>query len=433
VTDSFGPTAHALARPRDPNNLRLLPATHVRRARRSAPGARRLLAAASRALHARVLHLTAAGLAYSTLLWLVALLVVAVLLTTVAAPYRVREVLAVALARVGLPAANVIEHAVPLVFHRAGALLGVMLAVASLLYATLGLLDRLSDAVNHVWRVHRAHGLGRRSGPALTMVAAGSSLLAGALAFVWGATPWFLSANPAVTGGSLGSVAIGHFVSLAFLATGFFLVYRFVPDTAVSTPSALLAATVAAALWQVVAAMTVSALSLPGANVPGWPAILVVPIALHLGWLAALVGGEVGRAHQQARSSSVAGTAHDRRYREWIAVAVAAEATRRVLGTESPARLEAMARLIDAPLADVETIVGTLVARGILVRRTANVVTLAHSPDELTVGALLDAVPTRSSSEASRRGHGGRRRPDGAIRDAITGTTLRGLVGSPGG
>lgn len=148
-----------------------------------------------------------------------------------------------------------------------------------------------------------------------------------------------------------------------------------------------------------------------------------------------LIGAQVGYFHQYPRSYIEARASHAALYREWIALAVVGEVTRRFLDGERPGRLSAMARMIGAPLAHIQPIVDDLVRRGIILRAAEpEGLALAASPDHVSVVDVLDVVrdPARideaALAAAADAGASVLRRRDAAVRDALARVTLRSLV-----
>jgi membrane protein len=166
---------------------------------------------------------------------------------------------------------------------------------------------------------------------------------------------------------------------------------------------------------------------------------MVFMIWLYIGWLIVLIGAQVGYFHQYPRSHIEARARHGALYREWIALAVVGEVTRRFLEGEPLGRLAPMARTIGAPLANLQPIVDDLVARGILLRAAEpEGLALAASPDRVTAVDVLDVVRDPATVDgpslaaAADAGAEVLRRRDTAVREALENVTLRDLVALPG-
>jgi membrane protein len=228
---------------------------------------------------------------------------------------------------------------------------------------------------------------------------------------------------------------------MVLLATAFSLLYRLVPNAEVSTRSAVVGGAVAAVLWHLAGSAFTAFLSGStryAAIYSGFAGLMVFMIWLYIGWLIVLIGAQVGYFHQYPRSYIEARARHGALYREWIALAVAGEVTRRFLEGERPGRLSAIARMIGAPMAHLQPIVDDLVGRGILVRAAEpEGLALGASPDQVTALDVLAVVrdPARidepALASAPDAGASVLRRRDAAVRDALERVTLRGLI-SPG-
>jgi membrane protein len=405
----------------------------------------RLVIVAARASRDGALSLRAMGLVYSTLLSLVPLLAVAFsVLKAFGAQYQVRPLLEHALGPLGMQRDQVTERIVQFVSNTQVGVLGAI-GVAGLLYTVLSLMDRVEDALNHVWHARRARGLARKFTDYLSMLLAGPVLVFAAFTLIASAqNHWVMQWVLAVTHlESLVLFVTGYVLPILLLGTAFSLLYRLVPNTEVSTSSALVGAAVAALLWHLAGTAFTAFLSNStryAAIYSGFAAIMVFIVWLYIGWLIVLIGAQVGYFHQYPRSYIEAHVRHGALYREWIALAVTGELTRRFLGGEPPGRLSAIARMIGAPLAHMHPIIDDLVARGILLRAAEpEGLALAASPDSVTVVDVLAVVrdPTAidepALAAAADAGAGVLRRRDAAVRETLERLTLRSLVDQPGG
>jgi membrane protein len=115
----------------------------------------------------------------------------------------------------------------------------------------ISLMDRVEDALNHVWHARRARGLARKFTDYLSMLLAGPVLIFAALALIASAQSywmvrWVLETTRLE---SLVLLVTGYVLPVLLLGTAFFLVCRLVPNTEVTARSALVGAAVAAVLW----------------------------------------------------------------------------------------------------------------------------------------------------------------------------------------
>jgi membrane protein len=403
----------------------------------------RLVVVAVRASRDAALSLRAMGLVYSTLLSLVPLLAVTFsVLKAFGAQYQVRPLLEHALLPLGIQRDVVTDRIVQFVSNTQVGVLGA-LGIAGLLYTVLSLMDRVEDALNHVWHARRARGLARKFTDYLSMLLAGPVLVVAAFALIASAQShrvvrWVLATTQLE---SLALFLTAYLVPILLLGTAFSLLYRLVPNTEVSTTSALVGGAVAAVLWHLAGSAFTAFLSNSTrytAIYSGFAAVMVFMIWLYIGWLIVLVGAQVGYFHQYPRSYIEAHVRHGALYREWIALAVTGEVTRRFLEREAPGRLSAIARLIGAPLEHMHPIVDDLVARGILLRAAEpEGLALAASPESVTVVDVLavvrdpTAIDERALTAAADPGAGVLRRRDAAVGNALQHLTLCAVVERP--
>jgi membrane protein len=404
----------------------------------------RLVIVAVRASRDGRLNLRAMGLVYSTLLSLVPLLAVAFsVLKAFGAQYQIRPLLEHTLAPLGAQRDDIAARIVDFVSNTQVGVLGAI-GVAGLLYTVLSLMDRVEDALNDVWHARRARGLARKFTDYLSMLLVGPVLVFAAFALIASAqshwvVQWLLAATRLE---SLLLVITAYVLPIVLLSAAFFLLYRLVPNTEVATTSAAVGGIVTAVLWHL--AGTAFAAFLSGSTryaaiYSGFAGIMVFMIWLYIGWLIVLIGAEVGYFHQYPRSYIEGRARHGSLYREWIALAVVGEVTRRFLRHDPPARLSETARLIGAPLAHMQPVIDDLVARGILLRAAEPPgLALAAAPERVTVVDVLDVVRDPASIDepalaaAGDAGAEALRRRDAAVREALAHVNLRELAGEPG-
>lgn len=411
-------------------------------ARRLAAHLLRLLIVAVRAARDGLLNVRAMGLVYSTLLSLVPLLAVAFsVLKAFGAQYQIRPLLEHALGPLGAQRDQIASRIIDFVSNTQVGVLGA-LGVAGLLYTVLSLMDRVEDALNDIWHARRARGLARKFTDYLSMLLAGPVLVFAAFALIASAqSHWAVRWLLAATGlESLVLLLTGYVLPLGFLGTAFFLLYRLVPNTEVSTTSAMVGGAVAAVLWHLAGTAFTAFLSGStryAAIYSGFAGIMIFMIWLYIAWVIVLIGAVIGYFHQYPRSYVESRTPHGALYREWIALAIVSEITRRFLAGEPPARLAHLTQLIGAPLTQMQPTIDHLVARGILLRAAEPAgLALAVSPDQVSVVDVLDVVRDPASIDeralhaAADAGAMALRRRDAAVREALERVSLRDLSGA---
>jgi membrane protein len=406
----------------------------------------RLLIVAVRAARDGLLNVRAMGLVYSTLLSLVPLLAVTFsVLKAFGAQYQIRPLLEHGLGPLGPQRDEIAGRIVDFVSNTQVGVLGA-LGVAGLLYTVLSLMDRVEDALNHIWHARRPRGLARKFTDYLSMLLAGPVLVLAAFALIASAQShwvvrWVLAT---IHLERLVLFVTGYLMPLMLLGTAFALLYRLVPNTEVSVRSAIVGGAVAAVLWHLAGLAFTAFLSGStryAAIYSGFAGLMVFMIWLYVAWLIVLIGAQVGYFHQYPRSYVEARARHGALYREWIALAIVGDLTRRFLDREPPARLADITRSTGAPLAEMQPIVDDLVARGILLRAAEPPgLALAADPDALSVMDVLEVVRDPGATDraalvaAADPGARMLQRRDAAVREAFEHLSLRELCrgGGPG-
>jgi membrane protein len=422
------------------HDLWAVDAARVGLARRIGLHLLRLLVVAARAAQDGQLNLRAMGLVYTTLLSLVPLLAVTFsVLKAFGAQYQIRPLLDHALAPLGEERHAISDRIVEFVTNTQVGVLGAI-GVAGLLYTAFLLMDRVEEALNHVWQVRRARALTRKLTDYLSMLLAGPVLVFAAFALIASVQAyWLVQHVLAATRLERLAPAVGtYLLPFLLLSAAFSLLYRLVPNTEVWARSALIGGALGAALWHM--SGTAFAAFLSGsaryaAIYSGFAGVMVFLLWLYVAWLIVLIGAVVGYYHQYPRAYLGDRERHGALYREWIALALAAETTRRFLRSEPPVRLPEVARAIGAPLTHLQPVVDDLVDRGILlVAVEPGGLALACPPDRVTVMDVLDivrdphAVDGPAVRDAGDPAADMLRRRDTAVHEALGRVTLRALV-----
>jgi membrane protein len=363
------------------------------------------------------LNLRAMGLVYSTLLSLVPLLAVGFsLLKAFGAHYRIEPLLARGLEPLGARAGEVTRRVVEFVDNMQVGVLGAV-GLAALLYTVLALIDRIEDALNHVWQVRRGRRLARKFTDYLSILLVGPVLVLAAFALIASAqSHWLVQRLMALV--PLETMVVfltANVMPFVFLCAAFTFLYAVAPNTRVHPVAALAGGAVAAALWQL--AGTAFAAFVAGSTrytaiYSSFAALVVFLIWLYVGWLIVLIGGQVAYFHQYPSSYLAARTRPGLSFRERVALGALVEIARRALAGVAPPRLEDVATTIGAPVAILDDLVDDLVVHGLLLRAAQpEGVALARPPDRITVADVLTVVRDPEPPDPSRRF---------ALEDAVT-------------
>jgi membrane protein len=401
----------------------------------------RLAAAVSLEFRHRLLDARAAGLVYTTLLSLVPFLaVVFSVLKAFGVHHQIEPVLAQLLEPLGPKGQEITQQVIGFVDNLKIGVLGVV-GVAGLLYTTYSLIDKVEQSLNAIWQVRHGRSWTRKFTDYLSVVLVGPVLVVTALGLLASVQSQTL-VQRVLHFEPLGSwvVALAKFVPFFLLAGVFSFIYKFVPNTQVRLPSALVGGASAALLWGLAGmafAKFVAGSGQYGAIYSGFAIVLLLLIWLYAAWLIVLVGAQVAFFHQHptAYQSTLTWQHHTAALRERIALMVAAELTRRFVKGEGPVRPTELAGELHLAASLVEEQVDLLVKHGLLGRTTEpQGVTLVKPPESTPITEVLDAVrevkasesliPTRDKDPVADA----LRRRDQAVEKALAGVTLQSLV-----
>jgi membrane protein len=404
----------------------------------------RLVLAVADELGRGELQLRAAGLVYSTLLSLVPFLAVAFsVLKAFGAHQQLGPALAAAFQPLGVGGAEVARQVIAFVDNVKVGVLGAV-GVAGLFYTVVTLVGKVEDALNRIWHVRHARGLGRKLTDYLSLVLVGPVLVFTALALIAAVRShrvvlWLVAVGP--LGGLLTAVA-GRVLPLLFLGAAFTFLYRFLPYTRVPLGAAFAGGVTAAVLWQLAGvAFTTFVAGSPErtAIYSGFAILLLFLVWLDVAWLVVLLGAQVAHFVQHppghpthAGRARLLGAARER-----LALDLLAEVTRRHLAGRPPPGPAELARRWAVPAPALHAVVDALAPAGVLVRAVdPDRVTLGRAPETVLLAEVLDLVREGGHPAGPAAGDDPAGRVlalrDGGARAALAGLTARDLVRPPG-
>lgn len=386
------------------------------------------------------LSLRAMSLVYTTLLSLVPLLAVMFsVLKAFGAHYRVGPLLERMLEPLGPRAPEITQQIVAFVDNLKVGVLGTV-GLVGLFLTAISLLEKVEDALNHVWRVRRPRSIVRKFSDYLSVLLVGPVLVFAAFGLIASAqSHWLVQRVLALEPlGDVLVVAAGRVVPFLFLCAAFTFLYRFMPHTRVQLGSALVGGATAALLWQLAGlgfTAFIAGSSRYTAIYSGFAVLVLFLLWLYVAWLVVLVGAEVAYFHQHPSAYLAVRRRQGHLFRERAALAALAEIARRHLSGEAPARPAELAAAVGAPLSLLEEVLDEFVGRGIVLRAAEpEGVALARPPEQVTVlealyalrdpeafdwGSLDDQADTIAAVLRLR---------DRAVAQALDGLTLRSLV-----
>ena len=265
----------------------------------------RLIHASVREFHERDLPLWATSLVYTTLLSLVPLLAFSFsVLKGFGVHNQIEPFLSQFLAPLGTES-NEITHRIIVFVEKVNVSVLGSLGLATLIYTVISLVQKIEDALNHIWKIEKTRSFTRRFSDYITILLIGPVLMftaIGLTATVSSTTivQKLMSIEPFGTA----IYIAGKLVPYLFVTITFTLIYILLPNTKVRFGSALLGGVVAGILWQTAGwAFTyfIASSTRYPAIYSSFAVIILFMIWLYVNWLILLVGAEISFCHQNLR------------------------------------------------------------------------------------------------------------------------------------
>lgn len=274
-----------------------------------------------------------------------------------------------------------------------------LIGMLGLLWAVMGLLSRIEDAMNRAWAVHRSRSLARKLSDYLNMMVI-------VILFLAGVSVTITSKINDVTGflNTLGIQGLGEFVikMLPYMIVwpAFIFMYYYIPNTRVKLSSAVISGLVAGTMFQLLQTLFIRTQILVGRynKIYGIFAILIILLVwAYFSWCIVLWGAEICSAHQNLRDwrrrrRSWLGTPAER---ETLTLRMAALLASPLLGKEGSKRMDAgdLADTLMLPLEPVGEIIDLFQANGLLIQSAEDgAYIFARSPESVSVLDLLRLV-----------------------------------------
>lgn len=387
------------------------------------------------------LSIRATSLVSTTLLSLVPFLAVTFsVLKAFGVHQQIEPVLAQALEPLGQKGAEVSSQIIEFVNNLKVGALGAV-GVAGLFYTTFSLIDKIEEALNHIWRVRNSRPLARKFTDYLSVVLVGPVLVFTAFATTASAqSHWIVQSILKIE--PLGAAVIWATALMPFLliCIGFSFLYKFVPHTQVNFVSAIVGGTTAGVLWQLagmIFASFVAGSARYSAVYSSFAILILFLIWVYVGWLIVLVGSQVAYYHQHptAYLTRLRWKQNTAAFREYLALTMLVHMTRRYLAQEPPYQAEELAAKIGVPISALEDVMEDFIEH-LLVYRTVEPkgMTLGRPPENLTVLEVLQLVchkeypPAESGQKVGDPVGSLLRTRDQAISESLDGMTLKMLA-----
>ena len=383
------------------------------------------------------LSLRATGLVSTTLLSLVPFLAVTFsVLKAFGVHQQIEPVLDQALEPLGQKGEEITTHVIEFVNDLQVGALGAV-GVAGLFYTTFSLIDKIEEALNHIWRVRHARPLARKFTDYLSVVLVGPVMVFTAVAAVASAQRhWLVQTLLQIE--PLGSAVIWATALMPFvlICIGFTFLYKFIPHTQVNLVSAFVGGIVAGVLWQLAGMLFtwfVAGSVRYSAIYSSFAILVLFLIWLYVAWLIVLVGAQVAYYHQHptAYLTRLRWKHHAAAFRESLALNVLVLLTRRYTAGEPPVQTHALSATLGVPLSAVEDILEDFVEHHLMYRTTnPKGIILGRPPERITVLEVLQLVSHQEwpRPDVAQNGYNPvetlLRQRDQAVHDALQGVTL---------
>lgn len=313
--------------------------------------------------------------------------------------------------------------------------------VAGLFYTTFSLIDKIEEALNHIWRVRHARPLARKFTDYLSVVLVGPVMVFTAVAAVASAqSHWLVQTLLQIEPLEAAVIRATALMPVALICVGFTFLYKFLPHTQVNLVSAFVGGGVAGVLWQLAGMLFtgfVAGSVRYSAIYSSFAILILFLIWLYVAWLIVLVGAQVAYYHQhpEAYLTRLRWKHKTAAFREYVALNVLVLLIRRHAAGEPPVRTPALSAQLGVPLSAVEDILEDFLEHR-LIYRTAEPegITLGRHPDRVTALEVLQITWHKEwpRPDVGQQDHDPvdalLRQRDQAVHDALQGVTLTTLA-----
>ena len=313
--------------------------------------------------------------------------------------------------------------------------------VAGLFYTTFSLIDKIEEALNHIWRVRHARPLARKFTDYLSVVLVGPVMVFTAVAAVASAqSHWLVQTLLQIEPLEAAVIRATALMPVALICVGFTFLYKFLPHTQVNLVSAFVGGVVAGGLWQLAGMLFtgfVAGSVRYSAIYSSFAIVILFLIWLYVAWLIVLVGAQVAYYHQhpEAYLTRLRWKHKTAAFREYVALNVLVLLIRRHAAGEPPVRTPALSAQLGVPLSAVEDILEDFLEHR-LIYRTAEPegITLGRHPDRVTALEVLQIAWHKEwpRPDVGQQDHDPvdalLRQRDQAVHDALQGVTLTTLA-----
>ena len=389
------------------------------------------------------INFRAMSLVYTTLMSFVPLLAVSFsVLKAFGVHNQIEPALANLLAPLGPGGEEITKRIIGFVGNMKVGVLG-SLGLAMLMYTVVSVVGKMEESLNYIWKVKNPRSLARRFSDYTSVLLVGPVMIFAAIGLTAGfksatIVKWLLEFQTF----GFAFYILGIVLPYVITCFAFTFTYVFIPNVKVGYRSALAGGIFAGIAWQLTGWWFASFVASSGqysAIYSGFAAIVLFMFWMYLSWLIFLVGGAVSYYHQNPRRMLYREEpVFNERLKERLAFSVMYLAGRDFLKGGAYWTDEALAKELNAPLTAVQDTLASLTEAGLLIEAddTERRYLPARDLGAIHLTDVLDSVRTcgvsRGAFEARPPGveevDPVMKRVDDAVKAAIAGETLRGLV-----
>jgi membrane protein len=352
------------------------------------------------------LTLRAMSLVYTTLLSIVPLFALSFSVLKAFGVYnQIQPLLLNLLAPLGEKGAEVARRIGEFIENMNVGVLGA-LGLTLLLYTAISLMQKIEESLNFIWHIRHSRRLGERFSRYLSVLMVGPILVFSAL----GLTATVMNIDTVrhlLAVDALGQVVqvVGRLIPYLLVIAAFTFIYLFIPNARVRFGPALIGGAVGGIVWQTAGwlfAVFVASSSKYAAIYSGFAILVLFMIWLYVSWLVLLFGASVA-FYAQHPEYLYLGSGEPRlsnRVRERLALSTMSLVAGRFMAGERAASSPEFTRLLGVPMHVLDTVLGALESRQLLVQSADDppLYLPARDPSLISVAQVLDAV--RSAGEA---------------------------------
>lgn len=313
--------------------------------------------------------------------------------------------------------------------------------IVGLFYTTYSLIDKIEQALNAIWQVKQGRTWGRKFADYLSAVLVGPVLVVGAFGLLASLQSHTLVQRLGELE-PLGTLFVwsGQLVPYVMLCAVFTFLYKVIPNTHVTFPSAAVGGVSAAILWGIAGeafAKFVAASANYSAIYSSFAVLILFLLWLYASWMIVLIGAQFSFFHQYptAYLSRLLWEQGTYVFREQLALKVLRALGHHYLKGDYPLGLAELAGVLNLPLSLIEEEVERLVQTGFVARlQEPTGVSLIKAPDLILVKEVLDSVRNGSPPwvlthlDTADPISSLLRRRDKAVEQALVGETVQSLL-----